>query len=58
MYPIYRRCFEEAIVDTRKEFYRVEFEYEYEKEEEGDMELKILDIYVECIDIIGGEGNG
>ena len=58
MYPIYRRCFEEAIVDTREEFYRVELEYEYEKQEEGDMELKILDIYVERIDIVGGEGNG
>ena len=58
MYPIYRRCFEEAIVDTRKEFYRVELEYVYEKQEEGNMELKILDIYVERIDIVGGEGNG
>ena len=56
MYPIYRRCFEESIVDTQKEFYLIGFDYEYEKQEDGELKIKILDIYVECIKIGGGEG--
>ena len=56
MYPIYKGCSEEAIVDTQKEFYLIEFNYEYDKQEDGELKLKILDIYVECIKIGGGEG--
>ena len=55
MYPIYRRCVEEAIVDTAKEFYRVLIEYEYEKLEDGDLELKVLDFHIERVTIEGGD---
>lgn len=51
-YPIYRRCFEEVILDTDEKFYIIQFEHEYEKQEE-ELELKVVDIYVEEIKMGG-----